>query len=237
MESALVGVDVVREREDVFAVSVCVLKRHLDGVTLLFGLVIEDRRVDSVLVVVEVFNELLDSAFEAEVVLGLRTDSSVHEVDGEAFVEEGHLAESALERAIVVYCLVEDIRIRPELGLGSCLAALVLAYDCELRGALALEVLLLIDLVVAPDLHHHVRRKRVYDGRADAMQTSGYLVSSSTELAAGVQLSMDDLNCRYAHLRVDVHRHTASVVLHDYGVVRLYADAYVFTISCERFVD
>ena len=69
------------------------------------------------------------------------------------------------------------------------------------------------------------------------MQTAGYLVSSATELAAGVQLSMDDLNCRYAHLRVDVHRHTASVVLHDYRVVRLDADADILTISCERFVD
>ena len=132
MESTLVCVDVVREREDVLAVPVCVLQRNFNGITLLLCFIVENSRVDRIFVVVEVFDELLDSAFEAEVVLRLRADSSVDQVDREALVEEGHLAESALERAVVVDCLVEDLRIRPELCLGTCLAALVLAYYFKL---------------------------------------------------------------------------------------------------------
>ena len=34
-----------------------------------------------------------------------------------------------------------------------------------------------------------------------------------------------------------IYGHTASVVLHDDGVVRFDADAYILTITCERFVD
>ena len=237
MESALVCVDVVSEGDDVFAVSVCVLQRDLYRVALLLGLVVEDGRVDRILVLVEVGYEFLDAALKVEVILALRADSLVSEVDGETLVEESHLAESSLQCLVVVDCLVEDLAVRPELCLGSGLACLVFAYYLELCGAFASEVLLLIDLVVASYLHDHVCRKRVNDGRADAVQSAGYLVSSTAELAAGVQLSMYYLNCRYAHLRMDVYRHTASVVLNGYGVVGLDADADVFTISCERFVD
>ena len=66
---------------------------------------------------VEILNELLDTAFKAEVIFCLRADSSVDEVYGETFVVKCHLAESALERAVIVDCLVEDLRIRPDLCL------------------------------------------------------------------------------------------------------------------------
>ena len=132
METAFVCVDVVRERYDVLAVTVCILERYLDRITFLFCFVIEDCRVDRFFVFIEVVYEFFDAAFEAEVVFSLRADSLVCEVDGEAFVEEGHLAEAPLERFVVVYCLVEDLRIRPELCSRSRLASLVLAYYLEL---------------------------------------------------------------------------------------------------------
>ena len=69
--------------------------------------------------------------------------------------------------------------------------------------------------------------KRIDDGRADAVQTAGHLVSSAAELAAGVQDGQADLHRRAAHLGMNAHGEAAAVVL--YGdaaiLVELYVDA------------
>ena len=68
------------------------------------------------------------------------------------------------------------------------------------------------------------------------MESAGYLVSSTAEFTTGVELRVDYFHRRNAHLRVDIDWHSAPVVRHDDGVVRLDADCDVFTITCQRFV-
>ena len=109
--------------------------------------------------------------------------------------------------------------------------------DLELGRILASEVFLLVDPAVSSDLYDHVCGQRVNYRSTYSVESAGYLVSSAAELTAGVQLCVDDLNSRDSHLRMDVYRHSTSVVLDGDRVVFFDSYLYMFTKSCQRFID
>ena len=69
------------------------------------------------------------------------------------------------------------------------------------------------------------------------MESAGYFISSSAELSAGVELCVNDLYCRDPHLRMDIDRHSSSVIPDNDGIVFLYRYLYMLAKSCQRFVD
>ena len=94
---ALVGVDVVREREDRLDVGGVPLHRHLDRAVVVLALEEDDVLVDGVLGVVDVGDEVPDPALGVELV-PLLALALVDEDDPEAARQEGRLAQALDER-------------------------------------------------------------------------------------------------------------------------------------------
>ena len=187
------------------------------------------------LVLILEFDEFLDAAFVMEGLTALLSLALVLEYDLNALVQECHLSEAMLEGREVKNCGLKDFRIRPKGRLGAGLFGF--ADNLQFGNGLALFVALSVNLAVSLDLDFHVCRKRVDDGRADTVQTAGYLVASAAEFAAGMQNRMNNFNRRNTKFRMLVHRHTSAVILYHDGVVLLNRDMDRFAISGERFVD
>jgi len=76
----------------------------------------------------------------------------------------------------------------------------------------------------------------IYNGCSYAVKTSGYLISSTAKLTAGMQNGKYNLNCRNSCFVVDTHRNSPTIIYNCNGVV--WVDAYLdlCTISCQSFI-
>ena len=114
-----------------------------------------------------------------------------------------------------------------------------LGLRAKLRdGLLRLAALVLLhpDVPVARRLDPKPLGQRVDDAHADAMEAAGDLVAAATELAAGVEDRVDDLERVLAGL-VLADRDPAAVVLHDHGAVRLHRHRDLRREAGHRLVD
>ncbi len=99
-------------------------------------------------------------------------------------------------------------------------AATARSFPCGTPGRAAARplpaldrVLLPVRVAVAVDFEHQLRRQRVHDRHADAVQPARHLVAAPAELAARVERGHHDLGGRLALvLRVLVDRDAAAVV-------------------------
>ena len=121
VRAALVGVDVVGEREDGLLVGAVPLHRDLDGALVGLALEEDDLLVDRLLVLVEVADEVLDAALVVE--LGpVAARALVGQRDPQAAREEGRLAQALLEDREVEVERLEDLGVGQEADGGAGLA-------------------------------------------------------------------------------------------------------------------
>ena len=73
-------------------------------------------------------------------------------------------------------------------------------------------VTLLVNLSALTDFDLQPVRKRIYNGCAYAMESTGNLVSAAAEFTAGVQDCENNLYCRNARFVVDSNRNASSVI-------------------------
>ena len=90
---------------------------------------------------------------------------------------------------------------------------------------------------IAVDVHGQPLAQRVDDRRAHAVQTAGIAVILVVELAARVQHGENDLRAADVHGRVLIHRHTAPVVVHRCGAVRVQRHAHLIRKAVRRLVN
>ncbi len=69
------------------------------------------------------------------------------------------------------------------------------------------------------------------------MESSGYLISATTEFASGVQITHNHFKSGFLFGRVHAHGNTPAIITDAYGTVRVngYPDA--FTEARHRFID
>ena len=79
--------------------------------------------------------------------------------------------------------------------------------------------------------------KRVYNGCADAVKTSGYLISTATEFSARVKYGINHLRRRYTLFWVDSRRNTASVILYGNTVSLVYSNGYLIAKARKSLVN
>ena len=93
------------------------------------------------------------------------------------------------------------------------------------------------DAIVPLDLEVQPLGKRVDNGHADAVQTSGHLIGLLVELAAGMENGQDDLGRRPVLLLVPPDRDAAAIVDDRDGVVDVYLDVDLGAVSGQGLVD
>ena len=117
MCTAFCRIDVIGIGKYRFAVASCVLQRNFYFLVFIDDFEIYDVFMDWFLVTVLVLDEFLDAAFIVEYFFLLLSGTFVFQGDLDALVEEGHFAETSLQRLKIVNDIVKDFRIRPESGL------------------------------------------------------------------------------------------------------------------------
>ena len=89
-----------------------------------------------------------------------------------------------------------------------------------------------------PDKRMRVHaRPRGYEltHRARKVQASDF---EDFDLIVGMDAAnVDDLHSRDTHLRVDVYRHSSSIILHGDRIILFDRDFYMFAISCQCLID
>ena len=69
------------------------------------------------------------------------------------------------------------------------------------------------------------------------MQAAGDFIAIAAEFTAGMQDSQNDFQCGNAHLGMDSHRNTTSVVLYRDNTVRFQSHFDMGTIACQCLVN
>ena len=79
-------------------------------------------------------------------------------------------------------------------------------------------------------------RQRVYNTRADAMQSAGKRIIGIVEFSSRMQLSKNNLHSGYLELRMNAYRNAAAVVLYAYAPVVVQRYRYFIRIFVRRLV-
>ena len=214
------------------------LDGQADAHVLLHALQHDDVFIHRRLVPVEVFDVVLKAALvQEDVLLLLRVLLTlIDERDLQPAVQVRQLAQAAAYRLGIEFRLLKDRVVRQERDARAVAAGSAHALECRHRAARG--DLLLLGIVIAlkahavmaaagAAVHDQPLGERVDYRRAYAVQAAGIIVVLVIELAAGMQLGVDHLHARDAQLRMDIHRHAASIVL-DGGaavLVQLHTDA------------
>ena len=187
------------------------------------------------LVLVEMLDELGDSAFVVELVRLFRLLALVFDGDADAFVQKCLFAQALGQFVEAEFDQIEDLRIRFEGDLRA--ASSRLAGVLQASHGDAAHIFLLVGFAVSPDLHMQRLGKKVHHGNADTVQAAGNFVGISVELAAGVQFGQDDFGRGFSFLLDFVNRNAAPVVDHGDRVVEVNSYFDCVTVSGQRFVD
>ena len=231
VHTALLGVDVVRERQRPLRVAGVPLHgdldlTHLGRRSVGVGLALDVDRLgearEDLLLVVEVLDEVDDAAGVAELVRPRGQLALVGERDLKVPVEESRLLETIVQGVVVVGRRLEDELVRPERDGGA--RRLGLADLLHLLGDLAARELHLVDRAIALDLHDELARERVDDGDTDSVETARHLVRLVVELTAGVQDGEHDLKRGDLLLGMEADGDAAAVVLDGNRVVGVHGD-------------
>ncbi len=213
---------------------------------------LQPQHVADGLVAGQELGELGDAAVEVELVLDALLVPAVDDRQGQAGHQERRLPQAhvdLVERDLGVG--QEDLLVGPEAhacagGVGRRLGADAQAgLLLELgRGPLAVEdpghaaaEADLVDHAVAVDLDVDPGRQGVDHGGAHAVQTAGGAVGAAAELAARVELRVDELDARQTGLRLDVDGNAPPVVAHLDGPVGVELDLDPVAVPRERLVD
>ena len=235
--------DVVGESVNIVGIGVVVLHGDLYHHHVLHAFDINRFGEQDFLILVEVFDELLETALVVEHVFAFLSLALVLQGDAHAFVQESHFPEARLERVVfkhdtrVEHAVGIHVRadVGPEPDIGTRL--LCLARHAQVIVNLAAVVLLLVYLAARTHFNAQVTGQGVDNGRADAVQAAGDFVSGAAKLAAGVQHGQTDLDRRAVELGMLVHREAAAVIADRHGSVGMDDDQDIVAIARQGFVD
>src|SRR5690606_5230269 len=233
--ATLVRVDVVGEGEDALVVAIVPLQRDVQRHALAArgeedGLLVQHR-----LRAVEELHEARDAAIELEVVL--LAGALVLHLDAQAGVQERELTQTLGERVEVELEQLHDLGVGLEADPGPGAIGGPRLTHQPVRNALGIG--LLVDLSCPAHADLEPLREEVHAGHAHAVQTTGDLVATRAELAAGVQLGEHHVQrVLAAELRVRVRTDgdAAAIVFHGEAAVRVDGDRDLRAVTGERLV-
>jgi hypothetical protein len=242
VRTAVDRVDVVGKAEDRLGVAVVVLEGDFDLDVVAHRLHHDGLFVKHGLAAIEVLHKLGDAASVVKLGVagftGLGVGGSlVGERNGEAFVEEGHLAQTLGKGVVVVLGGGEDGLVGQKVDLGaSALAGTSLAQFADRIAATEVH---LPSVAVAPDFYIELLREGVDATDAHPVQAAGDLVGGGVELAAGMKLGEHHLHGRH-HRSVGqghhVDRNAAAVIDDGDGVVDVNDDVNFLGVPGQRLV-
>ena len=111
------------------------------------------------------------------------------------------------------------------------------ADNLHFLGDMATGKLHLIDIAVFIDSGAKPLRQCVNNRCANAMQTTGNLITATAELTAGVKNSENNFQCGLTGLGLDIHGDTTAIVGNGDGVAGIDGHSDVLTVTCQSFVD
>ena len=216
---------------------------HID--VILRAVKIQDIVIQRRLAAVKVRDIFLDAAFIVEnigprgAVLQRVFRTQIPERDLKPLCQKRHFAQSLLDDFIVVNRrFLKDFRIRLERNRSSRVMDIAGSDLMQLfRYMAAVFKTDLIDLALLPDRDFQPGRERVDYRCADAVQTTGYLISSAAEFAAGMQNRIDNLYCRFSGFMVNAYRNSAAVISDGNRLTRIDGHFNMCAEARERFID
>ena len=165
--------------------------------------------------------------FQAPIQVCQLLQAAEHRVVIEAHVLENRVIGKKTHECALLACVADFCQGRVRLARDD-LAFLLIELTCEAHGIMA---------EIAVDVHGQPLAQCVDDRRAHAVQTAGIAVILVVELAARVQHGENDLRAADVHGRVLIHGHTAPVVVHRRGAVRVQRHAHLIRKAVRRLVN
>ena len=235
MHTALRSMDVVCKGDEILGIAVVILQGDLGYRVALGAAEVYDLLVQRIFMAVEVIYKLADAALIAHRVALAVLGALIGYLDMHAAVQECLLAQSGVQRLIVIYGCIKKFGVGLEGDDGAVLIGI--ADYLHLLRYPAAGKLHLIDFALFVNLNLEPLGQGVDDGSANAVQAAGYLIASAAELAAGVQHGIDDLERGSAGLCLYIYWYTAAVIGNGNGVAWVDGDGYMVAEAGKRLVD
>jgi hypothetical protein len=94
-----------------------------------------------------------------------------------------------------------------------------------------------MDVAIPSDFDFEGFRNGINAFRADAVETTGNLISALTEFTAGVEVCHDEFEGRDLVFGMDIDGDTAAIVLDGTGAIEVEGDGNIFAMTGEGFID
>ena len=134
------------------------------------------------------------------------------------------------------FCRIKILRIRPEAHAGTGITPAAGIDNVEVFGSVAIGEGNKVNLTVATDGNFHPVRQRVNHRDPHTVQTTGVLVVFIGELTTSMELGHDQLNPGDLFFRMNIHRHTTTVIHHFQGLVFMQYHFDIRGVPRQRFI-
>ena len=224
MSTAVRGIDIIYESKDAFCKAVIVLESNFHQNAVLFAGSIKNIFIQGCSGVIQVRNEFLDTAFVVEGMVLFHAFTQVEQIDLQTFCQERSFAETLFQNVIFENCFFENLIIGQEMHEST--SNVCFAHNSQRSNYVTSGIFLFMDLTIAVNLYHQPFRQSIYNGRTNAVQTAGNLISAAAEFTTGMKDGKYHLQGRHAFLLIDIDRDTTAIIHNGNGVIGMdfYSD-------------
>src|SRR6185369_397098 len=235
MRATIDRVDVVGERIYLLVVTIVVLNGHFDRERVSNLLKIDWLVVQDAAALVQVFDELSDTATIVKLVRLLSLFALIFDRDPNSFVEKSFFAQALRKFFKTEFRSVEDFGVRLEGNLGAAFTSLAGLLQALNRNSA--HIVLFVSQSIAPDFQMQLFRKKVNAGHPDAVQSAGDFVSIRIELTACMQFGHHNLSRRTLFFLHHIDGNTAAVIDYRNRVIEMDRYFNCVAVSGQCFVN
>ena len=224
--------NIIYKAISIIAVRIVVLHSHFYRHIIYHTFTVNDLLIKRCRTAVQVSNEFFDSTFVVERSLFWFFLTVILQYDLQTLCQECHLTESLFQNIkIKDRCLKNGI-IRQECYFCTGLSLFTVTDHGQFLHNLTAFVTLLIYFTLVVDLNFQPVGKCIYNRCSNAVKSTGYLVSSTTEFSSCMQYGKYNFYRRKSCFVVDTNRNSTSIIDNGHRIV--FIDCYINRITEAR---
>ncbi len=237
MGPAFMGVDIIDKTVTIFGIGIAVLERHFHLNSVFHSFTIDNILINGRIAPVQILDKFFDAALIVIYFGPDRVFSLVRQCNFQPLCQKSRFPKPDLKRLKIEFGRFKNLLVRKERDGRSGQVRFAGADHLQGIAHFSLLISLSVQLSFAADRYLQPLGKRVDDGRAHAVKSSGYLVSAAAEFTSCMQDGEYHFHRRLSRLMVDSRGDAPSVILHCNGIIFMYGHLNMTAVSGQRFIN
>ena len=235
MHSAFRCMDVIGKGNDSFVITVCPLHGNLSDTGIRFPGHVNGIRMQCIMIAVEEFHEFPNAALVTHFISCFLAGTQIFRNDMKSAVQERLFSHTDMQRFIIINRIIKHLGIRFEANYRS--SMIRCSNLCHVLGDVSSRKLHLVHNTVTMNGHFQPFGQGIDNRSAYAVQTAGHFISAAAEFATGMKDGIDNFQCRFSGLFLNIYRDSTSIVLNADNIPVLNGYGDIMTIPGKRFIN